>query len=152
MKTSAQTIVEFGAAFGVSGMYWLSGLKNVQGEGHLYSFEVNKSWAAIARKNLEFVGDNFTLTVGLFEDCVDEVMGGRKIDLAFIDGVHTSEWVIPQLQTVVERSAKNAVIILDDIAFSEDMEQCWRTVLEKYSNKILCAAELNDRVGIIQLR
>ena len=41
----------------------------------------------------------------------------QRIDMAFIDAIHTKEFVITQLDLVVARSNKNAIIILDGINF-----------------------------------
>ena len=67
------TIVEFGTAFGVSGMYFAAGLE-AAGSGHLYSFEINREWADIAERNVRSVSNRFTLTRGSFEGCVTDVL------------------------------------------------------------------------------
>ena len=72
-----QTVVEFGSAFGFSGMYWVSRLE-AAGAGHLYSFEINPIWAEIARSNISHIGTRFTLTMGSFEDHVDTVVPIRS--------------------------------------------------------------------------
>src|SRR5688500_9842341 len=61
-----EIIVEFGAAFGVSGMYWLAGIE-ANGAGQLLSFEPNAAWAHVAQENLACIGTRFRLTVGTFE-------------------------------------------------------------------------------------
>ena len=78
-------------------MYWLAGLKS-NGSGQLFTFEINEQWRQIAIKNLSGISDRFTSINGPFEDKADEALQGRKIDLAFIDAIHTSEWVLPQLK------------------------------------------------------
>jgi len=144
-----EVIVEFGTAFGVSGMYWLAGLESV-GQGELLTFEPNEVWAAIARENLARISGRFTLTVGTFEDNIDQCLGdSRRIDLAFIDGIHTSEFVIPQLELVIERASPKALIVLDDIGHSPDMADCWRTV--SHDPRFAASAALGERVGILEL-
>lgn len=142
-----RVIVELGTAFGVSGMYWLSGLQENQ-FGKLHTFEVNDKWAEIARTNLASVGNRFRLWQGLFEDCMEEALGNQKIDIAFIDGVHTSEWVIPQVSLIKERLAPGGIVVLDDINFSKDMESCW---IQLSMRSDICGVyRLTDRVGILE--
>lgn len=149
LVTRPRVVVEFGAAFGVSGMYWLAGLEQ-NGRGHLYSYEINQQWGEVARQNLEAIGSSFTLTFGLFEDNIESTLGRKRIDIALIDGVHASQWVLPQFELVAQRLRRNGIVVLDDITFSRDMEQCWDTLSQ--DKRIKNAAILNGRVGILQLR
>lgn len=116
-------VVEFGTAFGVSGMYFTAALRQL-GAGRLWTFEPNVSWARLAEKNLAAVGGDFVLTPGTFEENIDCIPG--PVDLALIDAVHTSEWVESQFDLVVERCRPGAVVLLDDIDFSDDMRRCWK--------------------------
>ena len=143
------TIIEFGAAFGISGMYWLAGLEE-NAAGVLYTFEPNGEWAAIAEHNLKRIGGRFKLTVGTFEESVDTSMPQDKlIDLAFIDAIHTTEFVIKQLELVIERSAPGAIIVLDDIDFSDDMRHCWSIVSR--DPRFVASAVVGARIGIVEL-
>ncbi len=121
-------VVEFGTAFGVSGMYWLAGLE-ANGRGTLYTFDPNEIWAAVARENLKSVSNRFISTIGAFEDHVgvlDEA--GETIDLCLIDAIHTSDFVNSQLAIVMKRVKKGSLVVLDDINFSDDMNACWKEV------------------------
>jgi len=142
-----RTIVEFGTAFGVSGMYFLSGLK-ANDIGRLYTFEPNEIWAKMAQENLCAVDTRFTLTVGTFEDNMNSVLGKTKIDLAFIDAIHTSEFVVPQFNLVADKLSKGGLIILDDIDFSDDMRSCWQKIVS--DDRVKAAVNLG-RVGIVEL-
>lgn len=143
-----QTVVEFGSAFGFSGMHWLAGLKAV-GDGHLFSFEPNKVWAVQAEANMRTISDDVTLTVGTFEESVGSVLGDRPIDLAFIDAIHTSEFVEPQFELVASRLSPNGVIVLDDIAFSDDMRGCWQRLASQ--SRVSTVGTVTGRVGLLQL-
>ena len=147
IKPSA--IVEFGTAFGVSGMYWLAGLK-LNEKGHLFTFEPNTAWAKIARGNLSKISDRFTLTEGTFEENLAVLADqGASINLAFIDAIHTSEFVYTQLDLVLKHAAPGAVIVLDDIDFSTDMRSCWDAI--SHDERFAAAAELNG-IGVIELK
>ena len=143
-----RAIVEFGAAFGFSGMYWLSGLEAAD-TGHLYSFEINPIWAEIATVNLTAIGSRFTLTVGSFEDNVDKVVP-QPIDIAFVDGIHTYEWVTEQYSILKRKVAPRAILLFDDIDFATGrMRECWEEIAA--DKDVIAACELNDHVGVIEL-
>jgi predicted O-methyltransferase YrrM len=142
------TIVEFGAAFGVSGMYWLSGLEANQ-NGRLLSFEPNQAWAAIAEQNLAAVGGRYRLTIGTIEDAIDTVLGKSRIDMAFVDAIHTSDFVLRQFGLLQSRMTPGGLILFDDITFSRDMAEAWDRIAR---DPVVCAsATLNKRVGIVEL-
>ncbi len=147
-KKKPSVIVEFGTAFGVSGMYWLAGLE-LNKNGRLLTFDPNEQWAKIAKANLESISNRFDLTVGTFEENIDSVLNNRKIDIAFIDAIHTSEFVLPQLELVIERLSARAIVVFDDIDYSEDMKNCWNTIAN--SDRIAASLEVSCRVGIIEL-
>jgi predicted O-methyltransferase YrrM len=141
-------LVEFGSAFGVSGMFWLAGLEAVQ-HGWLYTFEPNEVWASIARGNLSAIGHRFTLTVGTFEKEMESVLPTEPIDLAFIDAIHTSEFVGPQFELIAARSRPGSLVILDDINFSQDMHDFWLNLVKQPRTR--ASATLGERVGIVEL-
>lgn len=142
-----KTILEFGAAFGASGMYWLAGLKNTSG-GKLISFEPNKIWSKVAKANFETVSDDFLLTEGTFEDNVSLVT--PKANITLIDAIHTKAFVLHQFELVKKVSAKGAIVLFDDISFSNDMRDCWREVIK--SPDAASVWQIGGRVGIIELR
>lgn len=143
-------IVEFGTAFGVSGMYFLAGI-NFNHKGRLLTFDPNEVWAKLAEDNLSQISDRFKLTIGTFEENIDRVLPqGQSINLAFIDAIHTKEFVVPQLEIVVAKSSSGAIIILDDISFSENMKECWKEV--SCDSRFVSSALLGNRVGILELK
>ncbi len=142
---SSDNVLEFGTAFGVSGMYWLSGLK----AGHLYTFEPNIIWADIARENIAAISENYTLTVGTFEENCDAVLGDSRIDIAFIDAIHTSEFVDSQFAIVKKFMKPGGLVLFDDTTFSSDMKQCWEKIAT--ASESVSSALLGGRVGIVEL-
>jgi len=149
-RRKPKVIVEFGTAFGVSGMYFLAGLNDTQ-SGELFTFEPNSIWAECAKNNLSQISDRFVLTVGTFEENIDKCLPNNKtIDIAFIDAIHTKEFVAPQLDIVISRSSKNALIILDDINFSQDMREYWDEL--STDNRFSASLALGNRVGILELK
>lgn len=143
-----RAIVEFGTAFGVSGMYWLAGLE-LAGAGHLYTFEPNAIWADIAQENLRSVSERFTLTRGIFEEKAAEVLAPGSVDIAFVDAIHTSEFVFAQYRVLGPLMAPGGLVFFDDIRFSDDMRSAWDTLAA--APEAVAAATLHGRVGVIEL-
>jgi len=149
-KLQPRIIVEFGTAFGVSGMYFLAGIE-YNHKGQLLTFEPNEVWRKLAVSNLSQISDRFLSIEGTFEDNIAKVLPpDQHIDLAFIDAIHTREFVLPQLELVLSRCDDRAIIILDDINFSNDMKACWDIV--SHDERFWATAVLDDRVGILELR
>ncbi|CAN5310584.1 hypothetical protein BH10PSE9_BH10PSE9_21780 [soil metagenome] len=143
-----QVIVEFGTAFGVSGMYWLAGLKAATG-GELLTFEPNTTWAAIADKNLAAISDRYTLTVGTFEDNAERVLAGRTIDIAFVDAIHTGAFVRAQYTILRRHMQAGGIVLFDDINFSDDMGACWSEIA--IAPEVAASARIGNRLGIVEL-
>jgi predicted O-methyltransferase YrrM len=143
-----EVVVEFGSAFGISGMYWLAGLEE-NGSGELLTFEINEEWQRIAAGNLSAIGSRFNSTAGAFEDKVDAALENRKIDLAFIDAVHTSAWVLPQFERVMQRIKPGGLVVFDDIDFSDDMRDAWKTVAS--DPRGAAAVAVQGRVGLFEV-
>jgi predicted O-methyltransferase YrrM len=148
-KLQPRIIVEFGTAFGVSGMYFLAGIE-YNHKGRLLTFEPNEVWRNLAVANLSGISERFHSVAGTFEDNIEKVLpSDQSIDLAFIDAIHTREFVLPQLEIVLSKCDDKAIIILDDINFSNDMKACWN-ILSR-DERFLAAAVLDQRVGILEL-
>jgi predicted O-methyltransferase YrrM len=142
-------VVEVGTAFGVSGMYFLAGIESNK-KGRLLTFEPNSAWRSLAIHNLSQISHRFDCIGGTFEESVDEALPkGHGIDLAFIDAIHTRDFVVPQLEIIIARSSNQLIVILDDINFSESMKECWAEISK--DDRCLCSAELSERVGILEL-
>ena len=141
-------IVEFGGAFGVSGMYWLEGIERA-GAGHLHSYEPNKIWAAIAEGNLRAVSHRFDLTRAPFETSAARTLTAASVGLAFIDAIHTSDFVNAQFATLRPYLAPGAIVLFDDIGFSPDMKKCWRSIA--LGDSVACSAQLGRRIGVARM-
>lgn len=138
-------IVEFGTAFGVSGMYWLSGMK----AGQLFTFEPNADWARSAESNLRAISDRFTLTVDTFETAGPGLLARASVGIAFVDAIHTTDFVLRQYEVLKPLMQPGGLILFDDIDFSPDMASCWRRIAA--DRTLAASATLTHRVGIIEL-
>jgi predicted O-methyltransferase YrrM len=143
-------IVEFGTAFGISGMYFLAGLEQ-NNHGQLLTFDPNDVWAKLANENLRKISQRYQLTTGTFEENIDRVLpAGSAIDIAFIDAIHTSEFVLPQMEIVLSKSQSGSIILFDDINFSADMLNCWKTISK--DPRFIATATIGERVGIAEVK
>ncbi|MFW5701076.1 MAG: O-methyltransferase, partial [Cyclobacteriaceae bacterium] len=145
-----ETVLEIGTAFGISGMYWLAGLDQ-NSTGKLLTFEPNEIWAEIAEENLKQISSRFYLFNQTFEEGITQITSFKnKIDIAFIDAIHTSEFVLKQFELIQELAKEGALIIFDDINFSEDMKICWNAIAK--SENSTASLEISNRVGIIEFK
>ncbi|HEX6260809.1 MAG TPA: class I SAM-dependent methyltransferase [Woeseiaceae bacterium] len=144
-----EVIVEFGTAFGISGMFWLSGLESVR-QGKLMTYEPNEIWAEIAEKNLQAISERFTLTRGTFEDSAAHTLTEKSVDIALIDAIHTSQFVYAQYEKLKPYLKRDALVLFDDIGFSRDMSQCWQDLSGR--PEVLSSYHLGNRVGLVELR
>ncbi|MGQ0502291.1 MAG: O-methyltransferase [Panacagrimonas sp.] len=140
-------VVEFGTAFGVSGMFWLAGLS--ASGGTLCTFEPNLAWAEIARENLAAIASNFILTVGTFEAHALDVLAGKQVDICFVDAIHTSEFVTRQYDIARQYMAPGGLVVFDDIRFSDDMLSCWTSIARAAG--VVSSVEIGRRVGMVEL-
>jgi predicted O-methyltransferase YrrM len=143
-------VVEFGSAFGVSGMYFCAALEAAH-TGHLYTFEINGAWADIAERNIRSVSDRFTLTRAPFEDQVDAIVR-NPIDIALVDGIHTYAFVQRQFSILKPRMSRGGLIAFDDIDFAKPgarMHEAWTDIVA--TDGIVAAVEVHGRLGLVEL-
>lgn len=144
-----ETVIEFGTAFGVSGMFFLSALE-ANGKGRLYTFDPNATWRELALKNLEAISDRFVSTLGTFEETHAAVLPrDRPIDIAFVDGIHTADFVYPQVELLKGLMRPGGVMILDDVNFAPDMTDCWADLARR--DDVAASLQLGSRIGLIEL-
>jgi predicted O-methyltransferase YrrM len=138
-----QVVVEFGSAFGVSGMYFATALQ----QGQLYSFEINPDWADIAERNIKTITDRFSVIRGAFEDHVDDIPG--PIDIALVDGIHDYDFVMRQWEILKARMSPGGLVLFDDITYCAGMRKVWREI--RSDLVVADSVALWHRVGIVEL-
>jgi predicted O-methyltransferase YrrM len=149
MQRKPRTVVEFGSGFGVSGMYFGAGIE-ANGSGHLYSFEINESWAEVAERSIAQLTQRFTLTRGAFEDHVKDVPG--PIDVAFVDGIHTYDFVMKQWEILKPLMSPGGLVLFDDITYGQGMHEAWLEIGR--SDAVVGAVEFrrNNRLGLAECK
>lgn len=121
-----ETIVEFGTSLGLSTMYLSMGNKN----GKVITIEGAKE---IHSEALNLFTKNNILNVNAINTDFDKIISQDKfrfknIDLVFLDGNHQKEATIRYFEYFMKLSNNNTVIILDDIHWSEGMEEAWNYI------------------------
>jgi hypothetical protein len=95
------------------------------------------------------VSSHYRLTVGTFEENVESVLGGRRVDIAFVDAIHTGAFVRDQYSILRRHLRPGALVLFDDIGFSADMRDCWTGIAA--GPEVISSARLGDRLGIVEV-
>lgn len=120
------TVLELGTSLGISTAYMALAnptAKVITGEG-------SKAIARQAVKNFQQLSlPNIELVPGNFDDTLPGILAGQSsIELAFIDGNHRLEPTLRYFEQLLPNITDSTIIILDDIHWSEGMEQAWQQV------------------------
>jgi predicted O-methyltransferase YrrM len=140
-------IVELGTSLGISTMYMAS----AAGDALLYSIEGCPSTAEIAEVNFKEAGlKNIRLFVGAFKDNIPAIVSQEiRPGLVFIDGDHRKGPLLEYFDKMAEISDNDTVIIIDDINYSNEMEEAWNTIRQHKS--VTLAIDIY-RMGIVFFR
>jgi len=116
-------IIEFGTSLGISTMYLAAGSHG----SIVYTMEGCPQTASVAAENFSIAGfDNIKLMRGSFDDLLSGIRRQNiNPGLVFIDGNHHKEPVCRYFREICEISNYEAVIVIDDIHYSREMEAAW---------------------------
>lgn len=120
-----------GTNVGISGGYIAAALKLNGDGGVLKTLEGSPSKAALATDNLRSMqlGGHSIVVVGDFEQTFGQVLNEvPAVDLAFIDGFHDGPATIGYHQQIKPRLSRGAVLVYDDIEWSDGMKYAWATI------------------------
>ncbi len=142
--------IEMGTAVGISAAYQAAAL-TLNGRGTFTTLEGAGSLADIARDNLRRLGLGMVEVVaGRFEDTLDDVLERRQpVDYVFIDGHHDGQATLAYVEQTIPFLAETALLVLDDIAWSDGMKDAWSTIAR--DERVGLAVDLG-RVGLCVLR
>jgi predicted O-methyltransferase YrrM len=128
LATRAGSVVEMGTNLGLSGLYIAAGLK-VNGNGRLLTMEGAPSKAVLASQGFEAEQMPAEVVVGDFAQTLNGTLArAGRVDLAFIDGFHEGEATIRYHQAFKRAAAPGAVLVYDDIDWSDGMKRAWETI------------------------
>jgi len=121
--------LELGTCLGISAMYTGAALK-MNGKGRLLTVEGGRALADIAARNTERLGlDCVEVRRGRVEDCLAECLASiGQVDFAFIDANHDGEATVRYFGEVASLLGDGAVVLFDDIRWSKDMAEAWKTL------------------------
>jgi len=129
-ETKRQNCLELGTCLGISAAYEALALK-LNGGGWLVTLEGSAEFARVAECNLMELGldANVEIRVGRFIDTLPDVLSrGRRFDYVFIDGHHDEEATVDYFERIVPHFAHPAVVIFDDIDWSQGMVRAWKRI------------------------
>jgi len=126
-QLKAERLLELGTNLGISSAYMAAALPN---NGRLITLEGSKARTKLARSLHEQLGiQQIDHIEGRFEKTLAETLDDNgPFDLAFIDGHHQYKPTLKYLQQIYPAMRHPAVIIFDDIQWTEDMEAAWQEI------------------------
>jgi len=121
-----EVVLELGTCLGLGTQYLSAGNKNTK----IITLEGVPALASLAVKGFQELGRaNIELVEGRFEDTLPVVLKEtEKLDMVFFDGNHTLEATLTYFNLCREKIHDNTVFILDDIHWSEEMEEAWNRI------------------------
>jgi len=125
----AKRVLELGTCVGISTAY-LAAAARAQ-SGTVITIEGAADFSAQGKKTLLEAGlaEQGDFHVGLIEDELPEILArGERIDVAFVDGHHDGSATVRYTDMIRPNLAAQAVMVLDDIRWSEGMKNAWDQV------------------------
>jgi predicted O-methyltransferase YrrM len=120
--------LELGTCVGISTAYIATAMRH-NGHGHLQTLEGAPSLAAIARRTLDDLAlPDVDVIVGRFADTLPTTLAAGTFDFAFVDGHHDEEATVGYHGQLLPHLSREAVLVFDDIAWSEGMGRAWDAV------------------------
>ncbi|MDB5227461.1 MAG: SAM-dependent methyltransferase [Bacteroidota bacterium] len=143
----ANSILELGTSLGITTAYLASAHPNTR----VITVEGSESIAKIAEENFRKLRlKNIELIIGNFDDVLPKICDEIKtFDLIFIDGNHREIPTINYFNTVLPYCHNETVILLDDIHWSEEMQEAWEYI--KNHEKVTRTIDIFE-MGIVFLR
>lgn len=120
------TVLELGTSLGISTAYMSlanPAARVITGEGStVVAEQANNNFRQLALRNIEQVTGNFDDTLpGILQQT-------PAIDLVFMDGNHRLEPTLRYFEQLLPHTTEYSIIIVDDIHWSEGMEQAWEQI------------------------
>lgn len=118
--------IEMGSSVGISGAYQATALRHV-GSGSLKVLDGAPDLAAVAAQTYAQLGcENVEIAVGPFTETLEDA-ARPGVDYIYVDGHHEGRATLEYFERIVPH-ARNAVLVFDDIRWSQGMSDAWRTI------------------------
>lgn len=140
----ANGTLELGTGLGSSTYYLAAGAPEVM----LVTIEGHKDYAEVAQRILKQIGvNNVEFRTGSFTDELNKLKNEKAIfGMFFIDGDHTYAPTLNYFERCLDIATADAVIIIDDIHWSDEMNRAWETI----KNHPRCAVSIDlFRFGVV---
>lgn len=147
--SEAKNVLEIGTNLGISGQYFIEGLKDGSGSAFITLEGVPKLCEIASQRFSSLVKreSQFKVIQGLYDDTLPSVVdSGIEFDLVFIDGNHKYEPTVKYFNLLKNNYRDQAIIIFDDIYISEEMERAWTEI--KRDPGVVCSIDL-FKLGIV---
>jgi len=142
--------LELGTSLGLSTAYQAAALLCNDNGGHLTSLEGAGELAKLSRTHLQGLGlRNASVVEGRFQDTLSDVISTHHC-FAWVskDAQHTERATIGFFETILPHLDNPAILVFDDINWSQQMRRAWSTI--KADRRVSIAVDLR-RTGICLL-
>ncbi|RLD29551.1 MAG: class I SAM-dependent methyltransferase [Bacteroidetes bacterium] len=119
-------ILELGTSLGIATYAMSLGntkakITTIEGCPNISKFSEN-NFKQFNLKNIEVLTGNFSNII--------ETLKHNTYDLIFFDGNHQKEATINYFETLLQTTHNDSVFIFDDIYWSKDMTEAWKTIIQ----------------------
>ena len=120
------TVLELGTSLGITTLH----LAQAAPWAEVHTIEGSPAIAAIASGHFRRMqASNIRMHTGSFTDQLPAVLGKMgRLDLAYIDGHHAAAPTLDYFGQCLAKAHDGSVFILDDIHWSDGMEEAWEAV------------------------
>lgn len=147
-RLDARRCLEMGTCVGISGAYLAAAMTTGRG-GRLLSLEGHEDRATVARDTWRRLGfDSAEVLVGRFSSTLATALDSGPYDLVFVDGHHDGDATIDYVTRIRMASRPGALLVLDDVDWSEGMRAAWGELQVQLSGSTI--SDLG-RLGIVRL-
>ena len=120
-------LLEIGTSVGLA----TSAMSLANKKGMITTLEGCQQTANVAStlfKKFEF--SNISQVIGKFEDTLSELSKKNHFDFIYFDGNHSIKATLNYFEICLKTATNNSVFIFDDINYSDEMQNAWKTIIE----------------------
>ena len=122
--------LELGTCVGIASAYMAAALRLNGAGGRVTTLEGAPGAAAVAQANFHALGlENIDVVVGPFQETLAGVVQSKPgFGFVFIDGHHDEHATWDYFNQIEPALENNAVVVFDDIAWSDGMRRVWQRI------------------------
>jgi len=129
-KNQPKTLLELGTCCGFSAIY----MAKASPKTVIYTIEGACEIAKLASENIKKANvKNIIQVIGKFDDVLDQTLERiGQLEFVFIDGHHDKDATLRYFKQIKPYLSKNAIVVFDDISWSEGMKEAWRIIIQDF--------------------